>query len=326
MHTSRRPFLSMLTLPEDFESKLESTYENAMALGNLVFNGDNAVIEFVTEDIKGSTYNSCLTLLDSLVHRPEKGTVDKNPFVKLEPELTVLDSYGEQDEFKLVLNKFPVVPYHFMLLTKEFKSQNTPLSPNEICAVFEVLKALEHAKKENKDWFAFYNCGPQSGASQPHKHVQFMSFPDGFEPFVSRLARTSPHFVPNQRDEPLQDPKLGFAHFVAVLPEKLAEVDNDLLMLTFVGLLQRVLTVLREADCDHVSYNFCATTKWMMLMPRSTGSYEEKLGVNSCGVMGLYLCKNKELFDLVKEAGWEKIQISVGFPSTTGQGTDEYHY
>lgn len=317
----------MPSLPQTFASDLQEKYTSALALGNLVFNGDNAVNEIVTADIDGTPYKSCLTLLASLTHRPEKGTVDANPFAKPEPELTVADSFGDEDQFKLVLNKFPVVPYHFMLVTKEFKSQNTPLSPDELCATFSVLKALEQAKsQDNKNWFAFYNCGPESGASQPHKHVQFMTIPDGFEPFASRLARTSGHFVPNQHEEPLQDSKVGFAHFVAVLPDELGDDSEDILTLTFVSLLQRVLTVLRESDCGHISYNFCATTKWMMLMPRSSGDYEGKLGVNSCGVMGLYLCKNQELYDIVKSDGWQKIQKTVGFPSTAGEGTDEYHY
>lgn len=314
-------------LPENFLTELKATYDGALALGNLVFNGDKAINEIVSAEINGASYSTCLTLLESLERRPEKGTVEKNPFAKPEPELTILDSYGDDNEFKLVLNKFPVVPHHFMLVTKEFKSQNTPLSPNELGATFEVLKALGATKQEEKkNWFAFYNCGPESGASQPHKHVQFMTIPDGFEPFASRLARTSPHYVPNQHQEPLQDAKLDFAHFVAVLPDNLEDLTLDVLTLTFVSLLQRTLTVLREADCGHISYNFCATTKWMMLMPRSSGSYEEKFGVNSCGVMGLYLCKNQELYDMVKSAGWDKIQRAVGFASTAGQGTDEYHY
>ncbi|RKP28780.1 HIT-like protein, partial [Metschnikowia bicuspidata] len=175
-------------LPENFLLQVRQTYESALALGNLVFNGTNAVNEMVSVDINNSTYTTCLTLLGSLVHRPEKGTVEKNPFAKPEPELTILDAYGDEDEFKLVLNKFPVVPHHFMLITKEFKSQNTPLSPNELAATFFILKGLE--QENDKNWFAFFNCGPESGASQPHKHVQFMTLPEDFEPFATRLAST----------------------------------------------------------------------------------------------------------------------------------------
>lgn len=317
----------MPSLLQDFLSQLYKTYDSAFALGNLVFNGDKAVNEIISTEINGSTYKTCLNLLGSLEHRPEKGTVDANPFAKPEPELTIVDSYGDDDEFKLVLNKFPVVQHHFMLVTKEFKSQNTPLSPNELSATFEVLKTLEKSKSEHhKNWFAFYNSGTESGASQPHKHVQFMTLPDGFEPVASRLAATSAHFVPNQFQEPLQDLNLGFAHFVAVLPDDLDKAEDDVITLTYVSLLQRVLTVLREANCSHISYNFCATTKWMMLVPRSAGSYEGKFGVNSCGAMGLFLCKNQDLYDLVKKEGWDKIQTAIGFPSTAGQGSDEYHY
>ena len=133
------------------------------------------------------------------MHRPEIGTKPKNEssqksesISKPEPELTIVDNYND-DEFKIVFNKFPVVPRHFMLITKEFKSQNTPLSPSELMATYKILQALKN-QNQNLDqnaenWFAFYNCGPESGASQPHKHIQFMTLPscEQFKPYAETL-------------------------------------------------------------------------------------------------------------------------------------------
>lgn len=316
---------TMTDIQDNFAKQLFGKYATAQDDEHLVFNGKSAVNESIVAHSGDSEYLFDLTELQSLEHRPEIGTIDKNPFEKPEPELTVLSSFGNKDEFRIVLNKFPVVPAHFMMVTKQFKSQDTPLSPSELTSTYLLLHKLE-AQDLNKKWFAFYNCGPQSGASQPHKHVQFMPLPDNYTPFAEVLANTSGHFIPNQFQEPLQDGNLPFAHFLAKLPEKSTELDEETLALTFLSLLQRTLTVLRDNEAGHISYNVIATTKFIMLIPRSKAKFQGSLGINSCGYMGLILCKNASLVGLVKSEGPLEILSSVGFPSTAGQKSDEYHY
>lgn len=315
----------LIKLPDDFCSDLYSKYETAMDAKNLVFNGEFATHNRLEREIDGKAYEFELTLLKSLQQRPEVGNVNDNPFAKPEPELTVLPSFGSKDEFRIVFNKFPVVPGHFMLITKDFKPQTTPLSPNELVATISILKKLKESDL-GKKWFAFYNSGPESGASQPHKHIQFMTLPDGFAPFADNLANGSDAFIPNQMREPLQDKHLPFAHYVARLPDNSDEITEELLAMTYLSLLQRTLTVLKENESSQISYNFCATTKYMMLIPRSSGKYEDIMGINSCGFMGLFLCKNDELFDMVKENGPENILKSIGFPNTSERPSADYHY
>lgn len=313
----------MSELPQDFQKKLYEKYDTALKGGFLIFNGESATKEILTAELSGSPYPFELTELHSLQKRPESGSINDNPFAKPEPELTIVPSLHE--DFRVVFNKFPVVPAHFMVVTKEFKSQNTPLSPSELVVTMELLKNLKENDKEKK-WFAFYNCGPESGASQPHKHIQFMTLPEEFTPYAESLAKTSPHFIPNQFQEPLQDPNLPYAHFVARLPENTLELTEDLLAMTFVSLLQRACTVLRDNGCDHISYNFCATTEYMMIVPRSSGKYKDIFGINSCGMMGLFLCKDAELVNVVKETGPLNILKELGFPNVHGQASTEYHY
>lgn len=315
----------MNELKNDFCESLYKKYTSALNEKVLVFNGEAALHERMILNVANSSYSFELTELQSLQHRPEIGSVDKNPFENPEPELTIVPKFGKDNEFRIVLNKFPVVPAHFMLVTSQFKSQNTPLSPSELLSVYSVLRNLELQDK-NENWFAFYNCGPESGASQPHKHIQFMKLPQNFEPLAEVLARTSAHFIPDQHMEPLQDPNLPFAHFLAKLPDDYKKVTEDILAMTFVSLLQRVLTVLKQNDASHISYNLLATTKYMMLVPRSSGKFKGELGINSCGFMGLFLCKNNRLVDLVKSEGPETVLSSIGFPNTAGEKSDEYHY
>lgn len=307
-------------VPEDFFKKLSDKYEVAEKEQHVVFGGSSATFETV-EDHNRKFH---LTLLQSLNQRPQKGDKNDNPFAKPEPELTILDKFGPSDEFRVVFNKFPLVPRHFMIVTRDFKSQNTPLSPSELSATYSLLVALK--KQQDRDWFAFYNCGPESGASQPHKHIQFMTLPTDYTPLPDRIALNSHPFIPDTKQEPLQDGDLPFAHFIARLPDNFEDVEEDDLVMYFSSLLQRALTVLRSHEQSHISYNFCLTTKYMLLVPRSSGVFKDTLGINSCGMMGLILTKDDNDVKIIKEVGPATVLAEVGFPSTAGEGTDEYHY
>ena len=91
----------------------------------------------------------------------------------------------------------------------EFKSQTSPLDPSDLVQAYLLLRA---AHKAGKHIFAFYNCtytvfshlylesslkllaregGDQSGASQPHKHMQFLPTEGEDGPPIERLARAA---------------------------------------------------------------------------------------------------------------------------------------
>ncbi|EGV64293.1 bifunctional AP-4-A phosphorylase/ADP sulfurylase [Yamadazyma tenuis] len=314
-------------LPDDFFIQLKNKYDEAVANNFLNFNGDSVKNESLKvtlgDDSNSVTIDLQYSTIHSLMLRPEKGDFKKNPFEDPEPELTIIEDFGAQNQFRIVYNKFPVVPRHIMLLTKEFKSQTTPLSPDELIGTFSILKKLSE-DKENQ-WFGFYNCGEASGASQPHKHVQFMTLPKDFTPFPLLAVENSDSFIPTTKREPLQLPELPMAHFIAKLPPKLDDLDEESLVLYFSSLLQRALTVLRENDAKSISYNVIMTTSFMMVVPRSHGKYED-LGINSCGILGLFLFKSDDLLARVKESTPQKVWQDVGFPNTFGQPSDEYHY
>ncbi|KAK2793709.1 bifunctional AP-4-A phosphorylase/ADP sulfurylase [Onygenales sp. PD_12] len=103
----------------------------------------------------------------------------------------------------LVLNKFPVIPNHFILATTLFKPQTDLLERDDLMVTFQCLKAWEGGRQRRRDdgdgdededgddgavdgdggggagaggrrLFAFFNSGEHSGASQPHRHLQFL--------------------------------------------------------------------------------------------------------------------------------------------------------
>lgn len=303
---------------------LKEKFRSAKESGALIFQAESARHTQVLEIVEEATYNFDLTLLSSLQHRPEAGNANENPFSKAEPELTIMQTYGNKNEFRLILNKFPVAENHFMMVTRRFRSQDSPLSPSELHASFKILDNLR-SSDESSRWFAFYNCGPESGASQAHKHVQFLTLPKGHPDFYLPLAQNSEPFKPGQTCEPLQDPNLPYAHFVVPLPES-STVDDEMLAILFTSLLQKTLTALAEEELSNVSYNFCLTTSYMMMVPRTKSKYRCTVGINSCGYMGLILCKNHEIYEEVKKHGIFNILEKVGCSSRYGQVSSEYHY
>lgn len=310
-------------LPDNFFTILNEKYDAALADGFMKYNGDSVVTQSHTLKLNGLEVDLQYKTIHSLMHRPEKGDFKKNPFEDPEPELTVVEDFGDSNQFRVVFNKFPVVPRHLMILTKQFKSQTTPLSPDELKATYSLLHTLA-ADKDDK-WFAFYNCGENSGASQPHKHVQFMTLPKDFKAFPDHIISESDSYIPDTKREPLQHPEIPMAHFIAKLPTNLNGLAEEELIMFFSSLLQRALTVLRENKAESISYNVMMTLEYIMVVPRSMGKYKE-LGINSCGILGLFLFKNDDLLKIVVDDTPEKVWNSVGLPNTAGQGSDEYHY
>lgn len=91
----------------------------------------------------------------------------------------------------LVLNKFAVVPEHFLLATQAFKEQTHLLERSDLEAAYGCIEAYrayhrqhqhQHqadghgggGDEEGDELYVFYNSGPASGSSQPHRHVQLL--------------------------------------------------------------------------------------------------------------------------------------------------------
>ncbi|KAL2141628.1 hypothetical protein VTI28DRAFT_2174 [Corynascus sepedonium] len=88
----------------------------------------------------------------------------------------------------LVLNKFAIVPEHFILATRAFKEQTDLLERDDLEAAYACIEAYHHSNirsKENNEsapergddgseLYVFFNSGAASGSSQPHRHIQML--------------------------------------------------------------------------------------------------------------------------------------------------------
>jgi len=224
-----------------------------------------------------------------------------------------------QEEFVVLLNKYSVVPHHFLLVTKEFKSQASPLMPPELVQTYLLLLA---ARKLGKKLFGFFNCGDNSGASQPHKHIQFIPLDDDGPP-VERLARQAKIEFP---DRPFSLDNLAYANHSYRLPTYLDTYTQDkleaVLSDAFLQLLDLTISTIRH-DPDYPagrpSYNVLMTLEHLHIIPRRQENYTletgDKVSVNALGFAGMLLVESEEELEIVKEETISKILRGVGLAS-----------
>ncbi|KAI9272637.1 ATP adenylyltransferase-domain-containing protein [Phascolomyces articulosus] len=266
-----------------------------------------------------------ITYAPSLAKKPEsdptveeKKKIKVNPFLPPHPTLYVQD-IGE--EHSVVLNKFCVVPRHIILVTKEFKSQSQPLFPGDLLAAWQCMMTAFGTTPA----LVFYNCGPFSGASQPHKHLQIV-------PLQGQNPQPPIKALFNQ----IRDRKAGqiyvlenlpFVHVITPLDRSFIDssTDNeeiaDYLAQMFFGLLDAMFQQLRKhATPDReISYNFIMTDQFMMIIPRSrelaTLSQENlQVSINSLGFAGMLLVKTpEELASLEKHSDLMQVLKNVGY-------------
>ncbi|QDZ20432.1 ATP adenylyltransferase domain-containing protein [Chloropicon primus] len=244
-----------------------------------------------------------LRVAESLRSKPKpklerKPGGDQDPFDRksLEKELVVCDLEGSGDDggHTVLLNKFPVVDNHLLVVTQRFEPQDA-LRRVDYKAVFQVLSAFGE-----REGLAFYNCGPHSGMSQPHKHVQVVPLP-------SSIFKEEIEEAIGARDGGLCPvdglPFACFACAVDLGTKSVEDVGSE---------LERMYEEAKER-IEFDSYNLLFTQKWWLLVPRSRDGFGP-IGINAMGYAGTFLLRTQEEVDFV--TGQEdpmSILTSTGF-------------
>ncbi|VDC01667.1 unnamed protein product [Peniophora sp. CBMAI 1063] len=302
---------------------IPAAFDAAKASGDLLF-FDSQIRHHRDCDL-----NFRLTLCPALLHKPKPSSdasaadeKKKDPFAPPYVEklhVSDLTDEVEGDEYVVLLNKYSVIPHHFLLCTKDFQSQNAPLNPSDLVQAYALLLA---ANKAGHNYFAFYNCGQDSGASQAHKHLQFIPADEDGPP-IEELANT--HDI-DKEDKAFALPSLPFAHHIRrfdLSPKASHDAIDRVLTGAYVALLDLVISTIR-ASPDHPlgtpSYNVVLTRRHLILVPRSKenaviSATGEEISVNALGFAGMLLVKCEEEMDAVIKEGPAKILSSVGCKS-----------
>lgn len=195
-----------------------------------------------------------------------------------------------------LLNKFPVLPGHLLVATREYAPQEEKLERGDCEALLRVLAAM--------DGLAFYNSGRVSGASQSHRHLQCVAL-DRPAPLAARMnpgrggdpALPYPHAAAPLAADWLDDPAAGAAALHGRYVELLRRVGAD-------------------AEPPH-PYNLLATRDRLWLVPR-TRERCGPVGVNALGFAGLLLAGDDDQADYVRRTGPLNVLAAVaGRPGET---------
>ena len=184
-------------------------------------------------------------------------------------------------------------------MTKEWRAQTDLLEKSDLEATYECLRAWNERETVNdinnenaqpssqKALFAFFNSGDESGASQPHRHLQFLPIEamrqnesDKWCPLIEVLAAQS-HAHSHSRFLTL--PSLPFAHFaLPIPPHPTPEILHEIYLALYraaiaateeVGPRSPATSALlsesaRSEGPAEISYNLAMTLSTMMICPR----------------------------------------------------------
>lgn len=219
-------------------------------------------------------------------------TPKPDPFENPSPELLIAQFPPGNPTYNLILNKFPVIPNHFLLVTKDWQAQTDVLEKTDLEATYECLKAWDTdgdgSRSANgsspKSLFAFFNSGDDSGASQPHRHLQFLPVEamrqpgsESWHPLIDLLTSqpTSPSPSSTPKFQHLSG--LPFAHFALPIPPN---PSADTLYFIYLTLYKAAAAATRGQTPSQVtepittegpaaiSYNLAMTRSTMLICPR----------------------------------------------------------
>ncbi|TPX57718.1 hypothetical protein PhCBS80983_g03639 [Powellomyces hirtus] len=306
-------------------TKIFSTFDKALSSGAVVWSDSTAHHTFA------AGVNFQIRLAASLGKKPtadrphndqSAATEAPNPFLPYDPALFI----EKFDKHNLLLNKFSIVRGHVLLTTKEFQSQLDPLNASDLEEAWKVMLAPGMLR-----YLSFYNCGPNSGASQPHKHLQLIpeSDDDQDQPFPPTEAIFIPESDSKERTGiAFAHEAFPFAHAVTILPPIPADptAAGVLLETLYKQALTKAfeLASLNPGQClnpsddrsSQPSYNFILTRTFMIVVPR-LAEKAQGISLNSVAFAGMMLVKSAEQLVFVKEKGPLQLLQEVAYPIHT---------
>ncbi|TMA36345.1 MAG: phosphorylase [Deltaproteobacteria bacterium] len=222
-----------------------------------------------------------------------------NPFLPADPEL-VVGTIGEAH--LCVLNKFPVIEHHALIVTRDYQDQEAPLERSDFEALWSCLR---------EGGLAFYNAGAAAGASERHRHLQLVPTPIGEPPLATPLDAVQPdaHFDAGIG----RIASLPFLHGIgrlrAIANQSPAEAAEPLL-----GLYRQLA---RAFGCHRHGqpYNLLVCRDWMMIVPRARGQWRG-ISVNGLGFAGALVVPGRTELDVVRREGPLRVLAHVAVPAT----------
>lgn len=214
-----------------------------------------------------------------------------NPFLPPEEDLLVADI---SETHSCLLNKYNVVDYHLLIVTRRFEEQDNWLTLADFQALWACLEEI--------DGLGFYNGGKLAGSSQPHKHLQLVPLPliPG-----GPILPIEPAIATARWDGNLGTvPSFPFRHCLASLDPSRSRSPLEAAAAAF----QQYRTLLAavglpvEGERQSGAYNLLLTRRWMLVVPRSREKFDS-IDVNALGFAGALLVRDREQLQRLKAWG-----------------------
>lgn len=183
---------------------------------------------------------------------------------------------------------------HLLIISNEFVSQERPLERTDFEACGLALSYLQKEGREahvtgvtTDDWMFFYNSGPESGASQPHRHLQLI--PRADPPLIRSSYQNVPAFT-------------GKLHFFKA-SDHLNWHDTYVRALEYAVPLQERASNPNSFDAEgscSLSYSLCFTRHWMLLVPREHERVEG-ISFNALAIVGYLLAMTPDQLTLLRD-------------------------
>jgi ATP adenylyltransferase len=239
---------------------------------------------------------------------------DSNPFIDYDENLFVADVSATH---VCLLNKFPVMANHLLIVTRRLESQESLLSLEDFEALFAGLSGL--ADPSGPGALGFYNGGRLAGASQPHKHLQLVRLPIGRD----GPALPMEPLIVAARPDCLVDavPGVPFRHAFAWLDPDLKERPLAAAASAH-DVYRRMLDALfpapedaawKREHCQPAPYNLLITRRWMLLVPRVADEFAS-IPVNALGYAGSFFIWSDDQWDALRSHGPMTILAAVALP------------
>ena len=234
-------------------------------------------------------------------HKPA-GSPAHNPFLPPESALTL---GALTPEHLLVLNKYPVMSRHLLVITRHFQAQTDPLSSGDFAALGQLISA--------NGGLGFYNGGGIAGASQAHKHLQWI-------PDLPPLARQLPAVLANP------PAPFAFRHaFASLAPEAVASDGACASRGERRAACFRTRGADLGIDAMHAPlppYNLLLTRGWMWLIPRRAERWRD-MSINALGFAGSLFIKSRDRFAAFESAGPLAALNAVTLPAAADGHADD---
>ena len=222
-----------------------------------------------------------------------------NPFLSPDPALTV-GPLG--DRHTAILNKFPVSERHLVIATQAFAEQLEPLDRSDFAALARVLVTA--------GGLGFHNGGGPAGASQRHKHTQWIPRAEGNASMELWLPGLPADAAPLAT---AVHPQLGVRHcFVRVdcTPGTPPEQGADSLHAGYAKALAQLALAAGDDGLLPPS-NLLVGDGWLLLVPRSREHFEG-VSVNALAFGGTFYAQEADKLAALKTAGPLAALAAVG--------------